>query len=132
LFVEEWQKQMKNYLTASWGLSPGFAERIATLYLYLSYYGLAPQIISGFRDPSKQAALRAQWDAGNRAGLQVRPSADSLHSRTDSGRTPAAMAIDISNSNVTQAGAIAEWLGLGWGGRFSPPDTHHFYARGGM
>lgn len=120
---------MGDFLKVSWGLSGTFALQAATLYLYLWYYGLNPKILSGFRDPFHQAQERARWDAGDHSGLQVRPALDSLHCRADGSGRPASQAIDIGSSDPSYAGRVAEYLGIGWGGRFNPPDTHHFFDK---
>lgn len=126
---------MADYLTKTWGLSSNFSVQIALFYAYLFVYGLNPQITSGYRDPAHQKALQAKFDSGNIAGIAVRPASDSLHSRATGIGSPASLAIDISVSDYNFAGQIAEYLGIGWGGRFSTPDLLHFYdkkALGGL
>lgn len=127
--MDDWLKQMKSYLQDAWGLSGTWAAQAALLYLYLWYYGLNPQILSGFRSREHQADLQRAFDAGATTGLQVRPATDSLHSRTAGLGSPAAIALDIRTSDPSLAGQIAKYLGIGWGGTFSVPDTHHFFDK---
>ena len=82
--------------------------------------GEVATITSAYRDPARQRALIAKWDAGDREGLVVRPSETSWHLQ---GR-----AIDISTNyaNFAQLRDILENLGLEWGGRWKRPDPVHF------
>jgi len=121
----EWIKQAASYLKNQWGLSGTFAEVAATLLAYLYAYNLNPRITSGYRDEKKQAAMRAAWDSGDRAGLRARPAAASKHSTKTWLGTPAAEAIDIVTSNDFQAAQIAKHLKIGDG--FSFGDPGHFY-----
>jgi hypothetical protein len=49
----------------------------------LRYYGYGypgrPDIISGYRSPSKQRALLQRWNAGDRVGLTAKPACQSWH-----------------------------------------------------
>lgn len=127
--MTDWLKQAREWLVQNHGLDESFAERAALLLAYFYQYGLSPTVQSGFRSPEHQAALRAQWDAGNRAGLRVRPAASSDHTRTDWRGRPAARAIDIATTNDGMAARIAKALGIGAGLEFSTPDPGHYYAR---
>lgn len=129
--MEQWLRDAAKILKDAMGLDSDFAMAAAKLYLYLWYYGLNPRITSGFRDPKKQAAMRAAWDAGQRSGLKVRPAdpANSDHCRTGFFGKPASTAIDIDTNNYQFAGQIADSLGIGWGGNFSTPDPVHFYLK---
>ena len=132
--MDKWLEAMVDYLKASWGIHPGWSARVALLYAYLWSYGLQPKITSGFRDPSKQKAMQARWDAGDRAGLVRRPASNSLHTRVDGSGNPCALAIDIDTSNREEAGRIAMALNIGWGGNFSGDqgyDPVHFYDKSG-
>lgn len=132
--MDKWLDEMKNFLILTWGLDNSFASKIGLLYAYLYFYGLNPNITSGFRDPEKQKALRDAWDSGNRAGLVRRPAETSLHSRIDGRGSPSALAIDITNSNLEYAGQIAKYLNIGWGGDFKGNgyDPVHFYDKRGI
>lgn len=128
--VREWSKQAARYFEEAWGLAPSFAIRVAVLYAGLHFAGLRPQITSGFRDPEKQAAMRAAWDAGNRAGLRARPALSSAHTMVKKGflkSSPASEAIDIKSTDETRAAAIARALGLGTGMDFRDPDPGHYF-----
>lgn len=125
---EDWLKNTADILRSTHGLESNFADDIAILLAYLQSMGLGPRITSGYRDGAKQAAMRARWDAGDRAGLRVRPAADSLHSATSWGK-PAAKAIDIATSDDRRAAGVAVALKIGAGYFFSVPDPGHFYAK---
>lgn len=124
---------MSQYLRQSFGLNSTFSAAAAVLFYYLSLYGLNPVITSGFRSPENQAEKRARWDAGNRAGLKVRPARpeNSLHCRVTSVlKSPDSKAVDISTSDSVLAGRIARALGVGWGGDFQEADPVHFFLAG--
>lgn len=121
----EWTKATGLYLKSQWGLSSVFASQVAVLLAYFFSYNLNPRITSGFRDPKKQAAMREQWDSGNRAGLRARPAAASKHSVTNWIGQPAAEAIDIVTNNDYQAAQIARALKIGDGLAFGDPG--HYY-----
>jgi hypothetical protein len=127
-----WPDLAVPYFVGQWGLDSIFAVRVGLLYLALHFAGLKPRITSGFRDPRKQAELRAAWDAGNRAGLRVRPAdpKNSLHCLEASGR-PASRAVDMPCDNDALAAEIARGLGLRAGFFFSTPDPGH-YDMGGL
>jgi len=125
---ETWARQAAPYFAEAYGLAGDFAVNISRLYIVLWSKGLNPRVTSGFRDPAKQAALRAQWDAGNRAGLRARPAASSLHTATDWLGRPAARAIDIVTTNEKLAADTARDLGVGAGLYFSQPDPGHYYT----
>jgi LAS superfamily LD-carboxypeptidase LdcB len=90
------------------------------------------RVTSGYRSPDEQAALRARWDAGQRAGLVVRPAVYSAHSEgraVDLVFTVAGIAVPVS---LTPRQAFS-WLatefqryGVAWGGRFKQSDVNHF------
>jgi len=44
-----------------------------------AYPGVSLKVTSGFRSQAYQDALRARWDAGDRAGLVTRPALKSRH-----------------------------------------------------
>lgn len=124
-----WMEQVAAYLISQFGLDKTFAGRVAIMLAYATAEGLAPRITSGFRDPSHQEALQKQWDAGNRAGLRVRPATDSKHSHK-AFFGPAALAIDIPTSNDRRMAQIAAAIGLGAGASFHTPDPGHYYEVG--
>ncbi len=131
--MSEWLKQAEAYLVSTWGVSSDAAPKFALLLAYLFQYGLAPRVTSGFRDPVKQAAMRAAWDRGDRQGLRARPAAASDHTVEIAGflgRKPAARALDIVSNNESLAAAIARALGIGAGLDFKDPDPGHYFLRG--
>jgi len=115
-------------LNQSVGLRKSFAGKVAPLLAYFRAYGLNPRVISGWRDPAKQKAMRDRWDRGDRQGLRARPAMDSLHTRVSQG-SPAADGVDITTTNDNLAAKIAMALGVGPGLYFSEPDPGHYYAR---
>lgn len=123
---------MAAWLESNWGIASSFSRKVAELYYWLWRQNLNPRITSGYRDSSKQADLRASYDAGNRNGIIVRPAADSLHTRTNWYGGASSQAIDIQTSNNSYAGSIAKWLNIGWGGDFRYADPVHFYELKGV
>jgi len=123
-----WLDQAANYFVDTWKLNPDFAKKVALFYAYLESYGHAPNITSGFRDPSHQDALRARWDSGDHSGLRVRPAENSLHSHENMG-DPDSLAIDIAVADQAGADAIARALGIGVGNDFRTPDPGHYYEK---
>lgn len=130
---DQWAKNAVFYFASNWGLDPTFAVRVGLLYLALHFAGLSPRITSGFRDPAKQRAMRADWDAGRRAGLRVRPAdpSTSLHCREAKRGVGASLAIDMPCSNEALGAQIATALGLRAGYYFTPSDPGH-YDMGGL
>lgn len=127
--MEEWLRQTAEFLRDNHGLAGSFSDRVALFLAYCYQYRLAPIVTSGFRDPKHQAELRARWDRGDRAGIRVRPAADSQHSTTAWGK-PAARAIDITTKDDRKAAQIARALGLGAGLDFKVPDLGHYFEKG--
>lgn len=129
---QKWADAAVPYFVSAWGLDSIFAVRCGLLYLALHFAGLRPRITSGFRDPAKQAAMRAAWDRGDRQGLRVRPAdpKSSMHCQEAAGR-PASRAIDMPCDNDVLAAQIAQGLGLRAGQYFSTPDPGH-YDMGGL
>ncbi len=88
--------------------------------------GLTFSFESGLRSPTRTRELQEQWDAGNRAGLTVRPASDSLHHK---GRAFDLVAdkrtLDILGDFVVKL-ATEMNRRFRWGGRFLPPDPGHF------
>lgn len=128
-FLALWPDQAARYFVDQWGMNPIFAVRCALLYAALHYAGLKPRITSGWRDPKKQAAMRAAWDRGERQGLRVRPAdpSTSKHCLTAAGR-PCSQAVDMPCDNDELAAQIGKALGLRAGFYFSQPDPGHFDA----
>lgn len=124
-----WLDTTKKTLVDSYGLDNDFAEKMAIALAYFQSEGLAPRISRGWSDPKHQKELRDRWDRGDRAGLRVRPAADSLHTTTNWLGKPQAKAIDIPTSNDTRAAQIARALGIGAGMDFKDSDPGHFYQR---
>lgn len=123
-----WPSQAVEYFVGAWGLNPGFAAKVAVLYLAQWVLGLDPRITSGWRDPEKQAHMRARWDAGDRSGLRARPADPdkSKHCRTTIAGGPNSMAIDIVSNDETLSAHIAQALGLTPGMFFRTPDPGHY------
>lgn len=131
LYLGKWPEMAKDYFQGTWGLDPTFAVQVGLLYAALHFAGLNPRITSGFRDPAKQRAMRAAWDAGNRVGLRVRPADPdgSRHCKTSFTGSPASLAVDMPCDNEQLAAQIAKALGFRAGLYFNPPDPGH-YDRG--
>jgi hypothetical protein len=131
-FAGSWPREAAPWFVSTWGLDPTFAVKVGILYLALYFAGLHPRITSGFRDPRKQAAMRAAWDRGERQGLRVRPADPkaSLHCREVSGR-PASQAIDMPCDNEALGAQLAQALGLRAGYFFTVSDPGH-YDNGGL
>lgn len=128
-----WPDQAAGWFSGSWGLDPFFSVRVAALYLALYALGLKPRITSGFRSPTKQAAMRAAWDRGDRAGLRVRPAdpRNSLHCRGTDAR-PAALAVDMPCDDDRLAAQVATAMGLRAGLYFPTSDPGHYDDGGGL
>lgn len=60
---------------------PARAHAWATAVLRWYNYGEPerPDIVSGYRSPAEQAALRRRWERGDRAGIVARPACQSWH-----------------------------------------------------
>lgn len=128
--LKQWWESVYTWLIKQWGLAPEFGARIALLLMWGHMAGLQPVVISGFRDPKKQAAMRERWDRGDRAGLAVRPAETSTHTTVDLSGKPAAQGVDIQSLDNSQLGSVAQRIGLRWGGNFRTPDPNHFDFRG--
>ncbi len=132
LDMDAWLASAAKHFEDVWGIAPDAAKRFALLMAYLMQYGLSPRITSGYRDPGKQAAMRAAWDRGDRQGLRARPAVSSDHTVTGKaflGPKPASRAVDIVSSDERKAAQIAKALGIGAGLDFSTPDPGHYYVR---
>ena len=125
-----WPDQAADYFVNVWGLNPDFARKVAVLYLAQLVLGLNPRITSGFRDPEKQAQMRARWDSGDRAGLRARPANPdtSKHCRTTLMGGPNSHGIDIVSSDEQLSAEIARALGLAAGKFFTTPDPGHYQS----
>lgn len=125
-----WLDYVAQILRESYGLENNFANRAAILLAYMSSERLQPVIHRGWSSPKHQNDLRDAWDRGDRAGLRVRPAADSLHTKTGWLGSPASKAIDISTINDARSAQIARALGIGAGVDFKQPDPGHYYDKG--
>jgi len=125
-----WPEQAADYFRDVWGLNADFAAKVAVLYLAQLVLGLNPRITSGFRDPEKQAQMRARWDSGDRAGLRARPANPdtSKHCRTTLMGAPNSHAIDIVSNDEVLSANIARALGLAAGQFFTTPDPGHYQS----
>jgi len=128
---EKWAQAATAYFSQGAGLDPKFALQAARLYIALWAAGLNPRISRGWSDPAHQKALQARWDAGDRAGLRVRPATTSKHTVTTFSGARAATAIDMPCSNDEKAAAIAGNLKIGAGWTFKDRDPGHYYLIGG-
>lgn len=126
---EQWARQAAPHFAKAYGLASSFALPAARLYVALWGRGLAPRVTRGWTDPARQAALRARWDAGDRAGLRVRPAAVSKHTETKFLGSPSSLAIDMPCNDDATAAAIAANLGLGTGWTFKDRDPGHYFQR---
>lgn len=130
---ENWAKQAAPVFREQYGLARDFSLGAARLYVALWGYGLNPRITSGYRDPAKQAAMRAAWDRGDRQGLRVKPADPKLSLHCKSGGFlggPASEAIDMPCSDDRAGAWVASQLGLTAGLGFSTPDPGHYQAGG--
>ena len=128
--LDDRQLEVINDLNITPGVKELFTEFIIEVQETTPYY---VQLNSGYRDFTDQLRKRERWDAGNRKGLKVRPAAPgrSLHQY--------GLAIDMNpvhedgtvimgddTNDVWEATgivAIADRLGLRWGGRFGMQDA---------
>jgi len=124
----QWPAQAVPYFVSTWGLNKAFAAKVALLYLACWAAGLNPRVTSGFRDPKKQAAMRAAWDRGDRVGLVVRPAdpKTSKHCSTTMTGAPNSLAVDMQCTDNELAARIGKALGLRAGLYFTNPDPGHF------
>lgn len=116
------------------GVDPDLVDYIAQAAQILGEAapGVSLRIISGYRDPAHQTALRDRWLRGDRSGLGGEPARNSLHT--------VGRAVDVQLAYRGQLVPVAStpreyWLflaellepvGVRWGGRFSRPDPNHF------
>jgi len=74
--------------------------------------------------------MQQRWDAGNRAGLLVRPVTNSAHIPDVFGFCHA---FDLGNSlewlTIMGPVVLANWTSVEWGGVYIPPDRRHFEER---
>lgn len=122
-----WLEQVRDYLKETWGLDSDFAERFALVLAYATAEGLQPRITRGWSDPTHQQELQARWDRGDRAGLRVRPAANSKHTATGFLGRRAALAIDVPCRNDARLAQIARALGVGAGADFKDSDPGHYF-----
>ena len=107
-------------------LQPDAAIRGWYFLHYVDYYIASPKITEGWRSPERQAALYAQGRT-----LPGPIMTDVLSSKHTQGRAFDFDFVGWHPDHVPQswwdtAGAIGEWLGLTWGGRWALGDFRHF------
>lgn len=124
--VEAWARRAASWFERQ-GASSKAALQFARLYGYSAVARLSPRPTSIWRDPAKQKAMRAAWDAGNRQGLRARPAISSLHTETGFFGSPASRAMDMPSNNDSRTAEIARALGLGTGASFKSPDPGHYH-----
>jgi hypothetical protein len=116
--VEARAPEIANRAVSDYGISPALAVLYAIAYVVTEAFDRTPpEIISGWRSSAIQDAMRARWDAGDRAGLAVRPAATSKH--------PERRAIDVGHRDEVFA-YVMRALGARDGAQFSTPDPTHF------
>lgn len=112
--------------TRIWKLTEAAARGFALLKTLGWYFDLAPiHIISGRRTAQQQAEMQRLWDAGERAGISVRPASNSAHLTGN--------AFDTNyNEHLDVYGEVWQLLDPRnvWGGTFREPDRNHFSRRG--
>ncbi len=74
--------------------------------------GASFKLVSGYRSPAEQAALRVRWARGD-PSIVFPPAEHSYHEL--------GLAIDIESNMLSALGAYAESIGMRWGGRFGDP-----------
>jgi uncharacterized protein YcbK (DUF882 family) len=74
--------------------------------------GASFKLVSGYRSPAMQAALRVRYEHGDPSVL-VPPAEHSYHL--------SGLAIDVESNRLPELGRVAEALGMRWGGRFNDP-----------
>ena len=126
--MDEYIKAWTQYLIDKWGLSPDFAPRAAALVCWSAYYGLRPQITSGYRSPEFQAYLVDEWKKGNPNVHTPLPPGKSLHNNTTWYGAPASLALDMVTTPPEIAAYLGKQLGVVWAGK---NDKVHFALRGG-
>lgn len=124
-----WLENTYDTLKGTWGLDADFAEKMALVLAYAQNEGLGPHISRGWSDPKHQEELRARWDRGDRAGLRVRPAANSKHTNTGFLGSKKALAIDVPCSNDRRMAEIARALGVGAGIDFHDSDPGHYFSK---
>ena len=85
---------------------------LQALWDYAGRMGIPLRLVSGYRSPEQQEALRLRWESGDPS--VVYPPAE--HSYHESG-----LAVDLESSQLSTLGRFWESLGARWGGRFGDP-----------
>lgn len=91
-----------------------------------------PELLSGCRSREQQRELQRRWDAGDRAGLAVRPADESLHLPDQFG---VCRAFDLGGLSRQQLETVGSWVQqrfpwARWGGAWLPRDLNHFDVPG--
>jgi hypothetical protein len=126
--VEDWAQHTGKLIMYDKGASSKSALPFARLYGYAVMADLSPTVMRIYSSSSRQKALIALWDSGQREGLRVRPAEGSKHIREENGQ-PASDAIDMPCSNVlndSKCATIARELGLRAGSDFRVSDPGHY------
>lgn len=119
--LEQLSAQWITHLETSWGLRSQIATRVGIAYAIMQFFGISPpKIISGYRSPSRQLQLIAQWESGQRSGFSSRPSVKSWHMQ--------GYAIDVHRSapSFSLLKDLLLIFGLRYGGNFRSPSPNHF------
>lgn len=79
-------------------------------------------LVSEYRSPQQQAAMRKRWDDGDRAGMVARPATP------EGSRHVQGKAFDLRGTpgELKAWGVIWKYMGGRWGGDWIPPDPGHF------
>ena len=93
-------------------VAPAMVPFLRALWEYARSVGISLRLVSGYRSPQQQAALRMRWESGDPS--VVYPPAQ--HSYHESG-----LAVDLESSRLSDLGRFWESLGGRWGGRFGDP-----------
>lgn len=108
-------------------VAPVLVPYIQALRAEARRLGASFRLVSGFRPPQQQRALREAWLRGRpvpgRAGWRI-TSRGLLFKPAAWGYHQSALAIDLESNMLARLGVYAERLGMRWGGRYG--DEVHF------
>jgi len=93
-------------------VAPAMVPYLQALWQYARSVGIAIRLVSGYRSPEQQAALRMRWERGD-PSIVYPPAQHSYH---ESG-----LAVDLESARLSDLGRFWESLGGRWGGRFGDP-----------
>lgn len=116
------------------GVDPVLADYIAQAQAIAreAVPGAEVVVISAYRSPESQAALRARFRRGDRGGIAYEPAVDSFHElgrAVDLQWRYFGQLVPVSDTPMEYWRFLDELLhpvGVRWGGRFRTPDVNHF------